>query len=278
MYLEHFGFAELPFTITPDTAFLYAADGHQAALNTVLLALKSGEGFVKITGEVGTGKTLLCRRLLKSLGEDYVTAYVPNPKLESATLLRALLEELGVDHTAITDEYHLIKALNEQLMTVAAGGKTVVICLDEAQAIPVETLETVRLLSNLETEKQKLLQLVLLGQPELDTHLADPSIRQLRQRIAFQYRMPMLRRDELRHYLAHRSRIAGYRGDHLFSQASARCLHRATRGTPRLVNILAHKSLLCAFGEGEFSVAPRHVAHAVRDTEGLRWQSWWRLF
>ncbi|HEY5763784.1 MAG TPA: AAA family ATPase, partial [Rhodocyclaceae bacterium] len=171
MYLQHFGLQELPFSLTPDTGFTFAHAGHQSALNTVMLALQNGEGFVKVTGEVGTGKTLLCRRLLRALRDDYATAYLPNPNLDPAALYRALGEELGVAEVGGGDAYQLHKAFNAALLKIARDGRSVVLLVDEAQAMPAETLEALRLLSNLETEKRKLLQIVLLGQPELDERL-----------------------------------------------------------------------------------------------------------
>lgn len=273
MYLQHFGLVEAPFGITPDTSFTFAARAHQEALNTLLLAIREGEGFVKITGEVGTGKTLLCRRFLATLGEDYKTAYLPNPALRPQTLMLALARELGVDITPETDEYTLMNSLNDLLLHEAAEGRRVVVCLDEVQAMPLSTLETVRLLSNLETEKRKLLQLVFFGQSELDAKLADPSVRQIRQRIAFHYRLEGLTRNELQAYLEHRLRVAGYRGPTLFEGAATTGLYRASRGIPRLVNILAHKSLISAFGRGARSVTAAHVRRAAKDTEGAR-RSW----
>lgn len=274
MYLEHFGLRELPFGITPDTSFAFAGTAHQEALNTLLIALKSGEGFIKITGEVGTGKTLLCRRLLATLGEGSVSAYLPNPYLEPRTLMLALAEELGVELDKDADQYHLLKSLNQALLEFARQDKSVVLCLDEAQALPMESLESLRLLSNLETEKRKLLQLVLFGQPELDERLANPSVRQLRQRISFHYRLGGLKPDEMALYLAHRLRVAGYRGHRVFPRPAVRLIHRAANGTPRLANILAHKSMLAAFGEGRQEVAPRNVMAAARDTEGARVPAW----
>jgi MSHA biogenesis protein MshM len=277
MYLDHFGLNELPFGITPDTSFAFSTTAHQEALNTLLIAVKSGEGFIKITGEVGTGKTLLCRRFLAALDGSFVTAYLPNPYLEPRTLLLALAEELGTELPRDADQYHLLKSLNQALMDYAAQRKSVVVCLDEAQAMPLETMEVLRLLSNLETEKRKLLQLVLFGQPELDAKLSNPSVRQLRQRISFSYKLGGLRRDELNLYLAHRLHVAGHRGERVFSAGASRLIHKATVGTPRLVNILAHKALLSTYGEGRQQVKARHVRMAIGDTEGVhmpRWAFW----
>ena len=274
MYLKHFGLAELPFGITPDTSFTYLVQYHQEALNTLLLALADGEGFVKITGEVGTGKTLLCRRLLQTLDDSWVTAYLPNPNFDANTLFLALAEELGVRDAAELDQYHLVRRINHTLLGHARAKKRVVVCIDEAQAMPLETLEALRLLSNLETEMRKLLQIVLFGQPELDEKLHRPEVRQLLQRIAFHYRLGSLKKSEIGNYVAHRLRVAGYLGEGLFSGSALRALHRASGGTPRLINILAHKSLMSVFGEGRQMVKVRHVRAARNDTEGARRAGW----
>ena len=266
MYEAHFGLTELPFGITPDTSFAFACASHQEALNTLLVAVRNGEGFIKITGEVGTGKTLLCRRFLSTLGPGFVSAYVPNPYLEPRALLLALADELGVPVEPDADQYHLLKQLTAALLQFARDGKSVVLCLDEVQAMPLETLESLRLLTNLETEKRKLLQVVLFGQPELDERLAQESVRQLTQRIAFQYRLGALRGGELDYYLEHRLRVAGHRGHRVFGPAAVAALARHTGGVPRLVNILAHKAMLLAFGEGTQQVHPRHVKLAAADT------------
>jgi MSHA biogenesis protein MshM len=276
MYLDHFGLREFPFGITPDTSFIYSADAHQEALNTLLIGLNTGEGFIKITGEVGTGKTLLCRRFLATLSEDQVVAYLPNPMLEPRILLLAIAEELGLGLVGLDYQFHLLKQFNQHLLDLASRGKKVVICLDEAQSMPLESLEALRLLSNLETEKRKLLQVVMFGQPELDHKLANPAVRQLRQRIVFHYRMPGLKQEEARHYLAHRLRVAGHRDGEVFPPASARLLFRWSSGTPRLVNVLAHKSMLLAYGEGKSRVSRAHVTLAGRDTEGLPVLHWWQ--
>ncbi|HXF66447.1 MAG TPA: AAA family ATPase [Burkholderiales bacterium] len=276
MYRSHFGLREMPFGITPDTSFAYACNTHQEALNTLLVAAKNGEGFIKITGEVGTGKTLLCRRFLATLDANHVSAYIPNPYLEPRALLFAIAEELGVALPRHIEQHHLLKEITRALLNFARQGKTVVLCLDEAQAMPVETLEALRLLTNLETEKRKLLQVVLFGQPELDRKLEGESVRQLKQRITFQYRLSTLAPEEVDQYLAHRLRVAGYRGNRLFTRSAARLVHRASRGVPRLVNILAHKAMLLAYGAGEQQVGAHHVRAAVKDTPAARARRpWW---
>jgi len=276
MYEAHFGFSEPPFGITPDTSFFFAFSSYQEALNTLLVAVRSGEGFIKITGEVGTGKTLLCRKFLASLGNDFVTAYIPNPYLEPRTLLLAVADDLriAVDDTA--DQHQLLKALTLGLLNHARQGKRVVLCLDEAQAMPLETMEALRLLTNLETEKRKLLQIVLFGQPELDAKLDQASIRQLKQRISFHYRLGELDRAELEAYVGHRIAIAGYSGEPVFSRPALRLLHRASGGVPRLVNILAHKALLLTYGQGMMQAEARHVRAAVADTPAARPLGWWQ--
>ena len=276
IYLQHFGLREAPFGITPDTSFFFACTSMQEALNTLLVAVANGEGFIKITGEVGTGKTLLCRKLLSTLEGNWVTAYIPNPDLEPRTLLLALADELGlkIDHTL--DQHHLIKALNFSLLNFARQKKRVIVCLDETQAMPLETLETLRLLTNLETEKRKLLQVVLFGQPELDAKLAGESIRQLRQRITFQDHLGVLTEDETRRYLAHRMAVAGANGDPVFSMAAERAIHRASRGVPRLINILAHKAMMLVYGEGGRHVHWKHVREAIKDTPAAtNWPQQW---
>jgi MSHA biogenesis protein MshM len=267
MYLEHFGLKELPFTITPDTGFFMNRAGYQDALNVLLVALRSGEGFVKVTGEVGVGKTLLCRKLLKSLGDRFVTAYIHNPYLQPAMLLFAIADELGVEYPQDINQHALQKLITRRLLEIHAGGQGVVLCLDEVQAMPVQTLECLRLLTNIETEKRKLIQVVLFGQPELDALLEHPSVRQLRQRITFTYRLIPLNPAATRAYVRHRLAIAGYTGPDLFARDAISALHRASGGIPRLINVLAHKALLAAFGAADGTVRRRHVRMAAQDSE-----------
>jgi MSHA biogenesis protein MshM len=273
-YLKHFGLRELPFGITPDTSYFFACRSTQEALNTLLIAVSNGEGFIKITGEVGTGKTLLCRKFLSTLGPQWVSAYIPNPNLEPRGLQLALADELGVSGESL-EPHRLEKELMQRLLDIARQGKRVVLCMDETQAMPMGTLETVRLLTNLETEKRKLLQVVLFGQPELDRKLASESVRQLRQRITFQHTLKALAQNEVADYLAHRLTIAGYSGPALFANGALKSLHMASRGVPRLVNILAHKTLLLAYGEGTQSAERRHVRVAVEDTPSASSRWWW---
>lgn len=271
MYLEHFSLRELPFSITPDTSFFFKNSGHQQGMNVLLVALRSGEGFIKITGEVGTGKTLLCRRLLNLLSADkeFVTAYIPNPYLTPTALTSALAEELGIKCPRNLGQHRTLKLITDKLIALNAEGKRVVLMIDEAQAMPLQSMEALRLLTNLETEKYKLLQIVLFGQPELDVILAKPSIRQLRQRIAFSYNLPFMDRDGVQAYLAHRLLVAGYGGAPMFADKAIDSLSRASRGVPRLVNILAHKSLMAAYGQGSKLVQLQHVAAAIADTEDV---------
>ena len=285
MYLTHFGLREAPFGITPDTSYFLACADYQGALNTLLVAVRNGEGFIKITGEVGTGKTLLCRQFLACINgrattaqsRRFVTAYIPTPFLSPHNLLLALADELNIPLPKGVSQHALLKALTAALLEFARQDKKVVLCLDEAQAMPIESLETIRLLTNLETEKQKLLQIVLFGQPELDQKLQHTSIRQLNQRITFHYHLRALRRADMDFYLAHRLKVAGFAGRRLFSSWASYQLYAASGGIPRLINILANKALMVSYGEGSQQVRARHVRAARRDTVGARGQQWpWR--
>jgi MSHA biogenesis protein MshM len=277
-YLRHFGLREPPFGITPDTTYFFACRSIQEALNTLLVAVANGEGFIKITGEVGTGKTLLCRKFLATLDAGWISAYVPNPSFEPRTLYLALAEELGIHLDAAVDQHHLLKAITRSLLDLARQRKRVVLCMDESQAMPLETLEALRLLTNLETEKRKLLQVVLFGQPELDRKLASPAIRQLLQRITFQHHMGSLRESEVGAYVTHRMAVAGCTGRPILSGSALRLLHRSSRGVPRIINVVMHKALLLAYGEGVWVVERKHVRAAVSDTPAASplARPWWR--
>jgi len=275
VYLAHFGLRQPPFGITPDTEFIYPSASHLEALNLLHFALASGEGFVKIVGEIGTGKTLLCRNFLAELGPEWKAAYLPNPQMEPRAFLREVADDLGAAD-GVPEVAHVVKRLNHRLLDLARAGKKVVLCIDEAQTMPRLTLESLRLLSNLETEKRKLLHIVLFGQPELDEMLEAHSARQLKQRIAFHHRLRRLAAEEVGNYVEQRLHIAGYGGEPVFLPPAVKALAHHSGGTPRLVNILAHKSLLAAFGEGLPHVEPHHVRAAAKDTDGaIKGHGWW---
>lgn len=276
MYETHFGLSEPPFGLTPNTGFYYGLPPHEEALQVLRVALASGEGFIKVTGEVGTGKTLLLRKLMGEMADQCQLAYLPNPYLAPDELRQALALELGLSteggDLAVTD------AIHRRLVEWRKEGKPVVLLLDEAQALPDVSLEAIRLFGNLETESSKLLQVVLFGQPELDQRLAADQLRQLRQRITFSYQLRPLLCDETRAYLDYRLQVSGYKGAPVFLPAAVKTLWRASRGIPRLVNILAHKSLMLAYGQGLSQVGVSQIRQAVRDTEDAtvyRPYGWW---
>lgn len=269
MYLKHFGLREFPFNLTPDTGFFFRYGSHQEAYNVLLVALRTGEGFIKVTGEVGTGKTLLCRLLLNTLGDEFVTAYIPNPFITPAALHMALADELHIEYRRNSGQHRLLKQISDRLIELNAAGKRVALLIDEAQTLPANTLEALRLLTNLETEKSKLLQVVLFGQPELDQRLENPALRQLRQRITFAHQLIPIDLHGFEGYITHRLHVACYQGPPLFSRRTLAAMHRASRGIPRLINILCHKALLAAYGRGDSVVLPVHVRMAAHDTEDV---------
>ncbi|MBY6063944.1 ExeA family protein [Pseudidiomarina sediminum] len=269
MYHHYFGLTELPFTLTPNTSFYCDLESHRSAFEVLVTALAAGEGFIKVVGEVGTGKTLLCRKLLNELPEQFVTAYIPNPYLTPSEMRAHIARELQVEAPEQQSEQLLTQAIQERLMSIVRDGKTTVVVVDEAQALPSETLEALRLISNLETESRKLIHIVLFGQPELDERLATREHRQLRQRITFSYSLQAMSVDELAHYISHRLYVAGYQGQSLFTPRAVQLLHDASRGIPRLVNVLCHKVLMLCYGEGAMQVTVKHVQLAVQDTDDV---------
>lgn len=279
MYESHFGFSHAPFGLTPDTRFFFTQASHQEALNTLLVALRSGEGFLKVTGEIGLGKTLLCRHLLNGLAGDFVAAYVPNPAVTPKGLLQTVARELHcpVDDAATTE--HLMESINASLIANAREKRRTVLIVDESQALSDETLEAIRLLTNLETETYKLMQVVLFGQPELDARLKQQNLRQLRQRITFSHRLRPLTRAQFEAYVAHRLKVVGAT-EAIFDPAALSLLYTASGGTPRLINILCHKALLAAFGPGGRQVGRAEALAAIYDTEGTAapWASRMRAF
>lgn len=267
MYLYHFGLRELPFTLTPNTNFYLGLAPHDEALAVLITALKTGEGFIKVIGEVGTGKTLLCRKVLNEIPDHFVTAYIPNPYLNPDELRRAVAVELGVKQAQRMSTQLLTQRIQTRLLELHGQGHSVVLILDEAQALPEESLEALRLFTNLETESRKLLQVVLFAQPELDGRLAQTHFRQLRQRITFSYHLRAMTAKEVECYVQHRLHVAGYKGLPLFSTKICQQIAKATKGIPRLVNVLCHKMLMLTYGEGQYKITTKHLKAAIDDTD-----------
>jgi len=267
MYDQFYGFREPPFNITPDPRFLFFSDRHREAYNHILFGIRERKGFIQITGEVGAGKTTLCRALLEELGPGYVTALILNPCLNPTQLLRSILTELGLE-PGKADRATCLAMLNRFLLDQLAAGNDVVLLIDEAQDLSPELLEQVRLLSNLETDQRKLLQIVLLGQPELREKLNDRSLRQLRQRITVRYHLTPLSRPEIERYIQHRLQVVGANGRPAFTPWAIRSIFRYSGGIPRLVNAVCDKTLLAGFVEGKDLLTWRQVRRAIRELEG----------
>tara|TARA_B110000238_G_C16140181_1_gene445851 strand:+ start:1877 stop:2773 length:897 start_codon:yes stop_codon:yes gene_type:complete len=279
MYEQYYGLKEKPFSLTPDTDFFYRSVTHQEALNVLLVAIKSGDGFIKVTGEVGTGKTLLCRKLLDALDEQYNTVYIPNPYMSSNALLDAVLAEMDISGNLKNDN-HLF-CINQYLIEAADNGKMTVIILDEAQSLSNESLEVIRLLSNLETRKKKLVQIILFGQPELDERLSETSVRQLRQRIMHAYKLQPLNESSVKSYIHHRMIAAGYRGPEIFDDKAKVLLFKISQGVPRVINILGNKAMMQSYASGDFYIGKEQIITAAIDSQlkkKITWFSQKKLF
>lgn len=278
MYETYFQLRERPFRLTPDPDYRYSEPSQHAALCTLQVALAQGEGFIKVTGEVGLGKTLLCRTLMDQLQPPFLTAWLPDPTLTPAEMRRSLARDLGIDPDDELNSGEVTHQLLQQaLLQLAQQGRKPVLIIDEAQALPDDTLEALRLLTNLETRKRKLIQVVLFGQPELDERLARPDFRQLRQRITFSCRLQPLGRQQVRDYVQYRCHAAGASRS-LFTGAALRLASRASGGIPRLLNILCDKALLAAYGRGRHQAGWQEMRRAVVDTDsvaGVRARRWW---
>ena len=266
MYLEHFGLREAPFRITPHTEFFFAGANRGATLEGLLYAITAGEGLVKVTGEVGSGKTMLCRVLIERLPASVETIYLAVPSLTRDEMLASIAADLGID-AAGASTHKLVRALQERLIALHAEGRHVVALIDEAHAMPLATLEEIRLLSNLETGTRKLLQIVLFGQPELDAHLAAPHMRQLKERITHSFALEPLPPRDIKDYVGFRMRAAGYRGPDLFGPDVLRVIADASEGLTRRINIYADKTLLAAFAAGTHTLTADHARAAVADTQ-----------
>jgi general secretion pathway protein A len=267
MYLDFYHLKAQPFNITPDPRYLFFSRGHREAFEHIIYGITQQKGFIQITGEVGAGKSTLCRAVLDELDENFSTALILNPVMTGIQLLRSVLREFGLDDRG-NDRVRLTDRLNAFLLERAAAEENVVLLIDEAQDMTPELLEQVRLLSNLETDDRKLLQIVLVGQPELRTMLASESLRQLSQRITVRYHIDPISKNEVEAYILHRLQVAGSNGRPAFTTAAYRSIYRHSRGVPRLINAVCDKALLCGYVEGRDRLGYWQVRRAARELGG----------
>jgi MSHA biogenesis protein MshM len=270
MYLEHFGLDRPPFKITPDTSMFYEGSKRGAALDALIYAIKSGEGIIKVVGEVGSGKTMLCRMLELKLSEVVDIVYIAHPSLSPDNILHVIAHELHLDVRNDDSKLDVMQKLQDYLLKKHASNRQVVVFVEEAQSMPAETLEEIRFLSNLETDQHKLLQMVLFGQPELDDKLAQPQIRQLKERITHGFYLDPFPPEDTLDYLNFRLRSVGYRGPSIFNQRTANAVEKYSGGLSRRINIIADKALMASFSEGTHEVSARHVATAAKDSDFTR--------
>ncbi|UCE87368.1 MAG: AAA family ATPase [Deltaproteobacteria bacterium] len=264
MYTAFYGLREKPFALSPDPRYLFLAESHREALAHLLYGIDEGEGFIAITGEVGTGKTTLCRTLLQRVGAGTEIAFLFNPLLSPAGLVRAINVEFGLRSRG-RSLLELSDELNRFLLEKNRDGRRVLLIIDEAQNLSTDTLEQIRLLSNLETERSKLIQIVLLGQPELEQKLGSAELRQLRQRIGVHWRLDPLTAAETRDYVRHRLRIAAGAERDLFTERALKQVHRCSGGIPRLVNVLCERALLAGYAANASEIGPALVLTADRE-------------
>ena len=266
MYEDFYGLSEPPFNITPDPRYLFFSRRHREAYEHVLFGISQRKGFIQLTGEVGAGKSTVCRAVLEALDERVATALILNPVMTGIQLVRSILHELGLNGRG-NDRLRLVQRLNEFLLERATAGDDVVLFIDEAQDLSSDLLEEVRLLSNLETDDRKLLQIVLIGQPELRELLVRPALRQLRQRITVRYHLGPIDRRETEAYIRHRLQVAGANGRPTFSRWAMWAIHRYAHGVPRLINAVCDKTLLAGYVTGDDHLGFWHVRRAVADLE-----------
>ena len=266
MYLDHFGLREAPFRITPHTEFFFSGANRGATLEALIYAITQDEGIVKVSGEVGSGKTMLCRMLLEKLPENVETVYLANPSLSRAEILHAIAEELDAPLPE-GRSHQLQRLLQDKLLEIYTANRLVVVMIDEAHAMPAETLEEIRLLSNLESNRHKLLHIVLFGQPELDEHLSAMNMRQLKERITHNFALEPLLRNDIGSYLMFRMRAAGYHGPDIFTARAIQLISKTSEGLTRRINILADKALLSAFSENKHQIDSKQVNAAIRDAQ-----------
>ena len=275
MYKEYFGLKENPFSIAPDPHYFYMSEGHREALAHLVYGINSDGGFILLTGEVGTGKTTVCRCLLEHLPKDAEIAFILNPKLTVEELLASICDEFGISYPAGNRSNKIfVSAINDYLLNAHEEGKQAILIIEEAQNLSVEVLEQIRLLTNLETNQRKLLQIVLLGQPELKDMLAQPQLRQLSQRVTARYHLGPLTKDEVSAYVNHRLSVAGLVRNGLFSEAILKKLFLLTGGIPRIINVVCDRALIGAFAQGKDCVNKKTLVTAAREVSGKKEHRW----
>lgn len=267
MYLDYYGLKENPFSVTPDPRYLYFSPHHQEAYCHIIYGIEQRKGFIEITGEVGCGKTTICRAVLSALSDSVQTALILNPSLTETQLMRAMLNDFGLD-VRCRDRLAYIETLNEFLLRMNAEGSNVALVIDEAQDLSPNVMEQVRLLSNLETDQHKLIQIVLVGQPELKQRLASTGLRQLRQRIAVRYHISPLTREQVAVYIDHRLKVAGSDGRVGFDPDAVKLVHKYSQGTPRLINSICDNVLLAGYVARTMRMTAECVKSAIRQLEG----------
>jgi len=278
MYLEHYGLERPPFKITPDTSLFYAGNKRGAALEALIYAIRSGEGIIKVVGEVGSGKTMLCRMLEIRLNGLMDIVYIANPSLSPDNILHVIAHELRLDTNNDSSKLDVMQKLQQHLLEKHANNRQVVVFVEEAQSMPVETLEEIRLLSNLETDESKLLQMVLFGQPELDEKLAQAHIRQLKERITHSFYLDPFPPRDTQDYLNFRLRAVGYRGPDIFTEKTAKAVEKCSSGLTRRINIIADKALMAAYSEDVHQVSLKHIKTAAIDSDFKKpvdLRPWW---
>lgn len=283
MYLQHFGLAQYPFSLTPNTRYFLKLPSHQLVFDSLIRSLRDEGCFSVVTGEVGTGKTLLCRKVLNALElhpSRFVTAFIPHPILNEEAIMRHIADELHVDTAEISNYRSLLKQITRVILEYARTNRQVVLFVDEAQAIPEESLRAIHLLTQVRFEDQPPMQIVLFGQPELEAMLERPGLGQIKDSISFRYVLPELDREGVEAYVEHRLAKAGYSGRHMFTSSALSSLLEHSGGVPRMINILCHKAMLVAYGKGERLIDDPHVQRAVEDTFPDKQKSSWlnRIF
>ena len=272
MYIQHFGLAQYPFSLTPDTQYFLKLPSHQRAFDFIVEALQDESCFTKITGEVGIGKTILCRKVLNALDaleNRYVTALIPNPVLDEVSIMYAIAKELKLNFDPCESYYALLKVVSEELIRLSVLGWTTVLLIDEAQAMTEESLEAIHLLTAIEkgAGHPMPLQIILFGQPELDELLQRLALHELS---PVSYELASLERDDVEVYLDHRLIKAGYNGSNLFTHKAVDLIFRGSNGIPRLINIIAHKALMVAFGKSDYALTDKHIKLALEDMQTIQ--------